>query len=149
MLTVYPEVKEALFEACMDLLCGLGHTPYIQVLTAHNQFIGPRELESEAGMTVFNIGGTAVNHYDVSEDGLTFGAKFKGVHHDMFVPWAALVTIFAKEDFQLHQKFAVDVSDVITVDLPEVEEPVVTLVSSIDKPKPSGASKFRPTLVPK
>jgi stringent starvation protein B len=149
-MTRFPKIKASLYDECLTHICAEGHTPQIAVYTAHPGFEGPRSYESPQGLTIFNLGGKALASYNVNEEGVFFGAKFSGVHNDVFVPWGALVSIFAKEDTTMCQDFSFDIDKSNEVQSPPVkEEPKVKLVHSTDKPKPSGSIRkpFRPKLV--
>ena len=145
-MTRFPKVKEVLYEACLDIICDKGHTPHIEVFTGHPDFIGPRDYESPQQLTVFNIGGKALATYDMNSKGISFGAKFGGVHTDVFVPWDSLARIFAKEDTTLLQNFAINVTGKEEI---VKKEPKIKLVHSNDNPQPSGEIRkpFRPVLV--
>jgi stringent starvation protein B len=151
-MTRFPYVKQALYVGCLEYLCEEGLTPYLEVSTAHPEYIGPRDTESKRGFTVFNISANALVSYLADENGLAFGAKFQGLHRDVFIPWAAIARIYAKEDVKIIQNFVFDMvptSDVDSVVAPLEEEPKIKLVHSTDKPKPSGKARrsFRPKLV--
>lgn len=109
-MTMFDEVKQATFEACLKVICDKGLTPYVEVNTCHPEYTGIRMFESERGTTVFNISGKSIVNYDLNEKGVFFGTSFKGRHENIYIPWKALTRIWAKENVNLLQDFAFDVT---------------------------------------
>lgn len=149
-MTRFPEVKQALFDACLKRICDEGETPQIEVFTGHPAFVGPREYESAKQMTIFNISGKALKYYDADITGINFTASFKGVSTSVYVPWDAVACVFAKEKAStLMQPFAFDIEGAEDLFGVAKKEPEIKLVHTNKDPKPSGEKRkgFKPKLV--
>jgi len=74
-------------------------TPYIIVDANHGHAIVPRQF-IENGKIVLNIGPYAVRNLEVSNDQVTFSARFSGVSMNVEVPVLGVLAIYARENGQ-------------------------------------------------
>ena len=91
-----PSTKPYLIRALHEWCCDNGFTPYISVI-ANDRARVPREFVRD-GQIVLNVGYEATGHLIISNDGITFQARFGGVARDISVPIGNVVAIYAKEN---------------------------------------------------
>ncbi len=86
-----PYLIRAIYEWCTDA----GYTPYLAVeVDDHTQV--PRAYVQD-GKIVLNIGMDAVHNLQLGNEDITCSGRFGGVAHQLIVPVAAVIGIFAKE----------------------------------------------------
>lgn len=74
-------------------------TPHLLIdASADNVFV-PEELVND-GKIVLNIAPSAIEAFDIDDDGITFCARFTGTQHDIYLPINSVVSIYAKETGQ-------------------------------------------------
>ena len=97
-LNVTP-TRPYLTRAIYEWICDNNLTPYLLVdATAANTLV-PTEYVQD-GQIVLNIVPHAVHALHMSNDAITFSARFGGVSRDIYVPFAALLGIYARENGQ-------------------------------------------------
>jgi len=87
-----PYLIRAIYEWCVDN----GFTPYIAVVVDDRTLV-PREYVRD-GQIVLNISGDATSHLNMSNDLISFAARFGGVARDLSVPIGNVVAIYAREN---------------------------------------------------
>lgn len=104
MTSSKPYMIRALYEWIVDNNC----TPHI-VVDAHSAGVMvPQEYVNKNGEIVLNISPGAVQDLSLENDAVGFSARFAGVSHDIYVPCAAVLGIYARENgrgmmFELEQ----------------------------------------------
>ncbi|MBJ7549533.1 ClpXP protease specificity-enhancing factor [Marinomonas ostreistagni] len=73
-------------------------TPYLLVDADFEGAIVPREFVNEEGQIVLNISMNAVRHLHIDKQGVSFEARFSGKPMQVFVPMAAAIALYAKEN---------------------------------------------------
>ena len=96
MTSSRPYLVRALYDWIVDNQC----TPYLLVNTLHDQVSVPQDYVNADGQIVLNISPSAVNDFLMDDHSLSFSARFGGVPTDIFVPSAAIMGIYAKENQQ-------------------------------------------------
>ncbi len=96
MTSSRPYLVRALYDWIIDNQC----TPYILVNALHSQVLVPQDFVNPDGQIVLNVSPTAVSDFVMNDDSLCFSARFGGVPTDIFVPSAAIMGIYAKENQQ-------------------------------------------------
>ena len=91
-----PSTKPYLIRAIHEWCCDNGFTPYIAVIADERTRL-PREFVRD-GQIVLNIGYEATGHLSITNDGITFQARFGGVARDISVPISNVAAIYAKEN---------------------------------------------------
>ena len=91
-----PYLTRALYQWIVDNQC----TPYILVNTLHHQVLVPQDYVNPDGQITLNISPSAVKEFSLGDDNLCFSARFGGVPTDIFVPYSAILGIYAKENQQ-------------------------------------------------
>ncbi len=86
-----PYLIRAIYEWCADH----GLTPYLAVRVDDRTRVPMAYVKD--GEIVLNLSADAVHHLQMGNDNITFGARFGGVPHEIVVPLAAVIGIFAKE----------------------------------------------------
>ncbi|HLU06374.1 MAG TPA: ClpXP protease specificity-enhancing factor [Woeseiaceae bacterium] len=76
-----------------------GHTPHIVVDAAIDGVTVPREHVKD-GKIILNISHSAAHNLKLSNDAVSFRARFSGVPFDVWVPIGAVLGIYAKETGQ-------------------------------------------------
>lgn len=89
-----PYLVRALYEWCTDN----GFTPYVAVLVDESVQV-PREYVKD-GEIVLNISFDATQRLELTNDFISFKARFGGVARDIHVPMDRVVAIYARENGQ-------------------------------------------------
>lgn len=88
-----------LARAIYEWICDNHLTPYLLVdATVANTMVPTEHVQD--GQIVLNIVPHAVHALHMSNDAITFSARFGGVSRDIYVPFAALLGIYARENGQ-------------------------------------------------
>ncbi len=90
-----PYLLRALYEWIADN----GMTPHLLVDAARRSVQVPMHAVKE-GKIVLNIAERAVSRLEMSNDTITFSARFGGVSHSVSVPVGAVLAIYARETGQ-------------------------------------------------
>lgn len=88
-----PYVLRALHEWILDN----GMTPYILVNAEVPDVVVPREYVNE-GKVVLNVAPRAVKNLHISNDFVSFSARFSGAPFEVHVPQNAVLAIYAREN---------------------------------------------------
>jgi stringent starvation protein B len=127
-----PYLVRALYEWIVENNC----TPHLLVNSDFNGVKVPAGYASD-GQIVLNVSPTAVRHLDMDNQAVSFEGRFGGVPQRLYLPVAAIMAIYARENgqgmvFELEQPEIESRGDAGAVDAPPDSEP----------PKPGG----RPSL---
>ncbi len=88
-----------LIRALYEWLADNDLTPYLAVdATIENVMVPSQHIQD--GQIVLNIAMNAVRELDISNEAVTFSARFGGVPQQVYVPAAAVLAIYAKENGQ-------------------------------------------------
>lgn len=90
-----PYIIRALYDWIVDNDC----TPYVLVDATRDGVMVPEQYVKD-GQIVLNISPVAVIDLDISNQSLAFNGRFGGVSTDIYVPIAAVVGIYARENGQ-------------------------------------------------
>ena len=90
-----PYIMRALYEWIVDN----GFTPYVLVDASMDAVIVPSQFVKD-NQIVLNISPDAVVDLTITNEALAFNGRFGGVATDIFVPVAAVVGIYARENGQ-------------------------------------------------
>lgn len=90
-----PYLVRALYEWIVDNDC----TPHMLVNVEHQGVQVPAGFASE-GQIVLNVAPSAVRHLKMDNDAISFEGRFGGIPHSLFVPSAAVMAIYARENGQ-------------------------------------------------
>lgn len=88
-----------LSRAIYEWICDHNLTPYLLVDATQpftdvpNQFVQDSQI-------VLNIAPHAVHRFQMSNDAVSFSARFGGVSKDIYVPFAAVLGLYARENGQ-------------------------------------------------
>lgn len=93
-LSTKPYFIRAIYEWCNDS----GLTPYLAVRVDEQTRV-PKAFVKD-GEIVLNLSMDAVRHLQLGNEEITGGGRFGGVAHQIIVPMAAVIGIFAKETGQ-------------------------------------------------
>lgn len=104
MLLERNDVKHTLMAKCLDVICDMGHTPYLAVDTSHEDYVGPAPM-GDTGIVILSISASATRGFYMDEGGIQFGYSQGGVKASANVPMESVATIFAKEDTDICQAF--------------------------------------------
>ncbi|MBR9910553.1 MAG: ClpXP protease specificity-enhancing factor [Gammaproteobacteria bacterium] len=96
MTSSRPYMIRALYDWIVDNEC----TPYILV-DAHAPGVQvPQQFVNKEGQIVLNIAPTAVMELSIESNFVSFNARFGGIPTDIFVPCAAVLGVYARENGQ-------------------------------------------------
>jgi stringent starvation protein B len=90
-----PYIMRALYEWIVDNDC----TPYVLVDAAVTDVMVPQQFVKDSQI-VLNISPGAVMDLNIANDAMAFNGRFGGVATDIYVPIAAVVGIYARENGQ-------------------------------------------------
>ncbi len=90
-----PYIMRALYEWIVDNDC----TPYVLVDATVADVMVPQQYVKD-GQIVLNISPGAVIELNIGNDAMAFNGRFGGVATDIYVPIAAVVGIYARENGQ-------------------------------------------------
>lgn len=93
MISTRPYLIRAFYEWIVDSEC----TPHI-VVNAEYPHVEVPTAYVESGQIVLNIAMQAVQNLELKNDAITFQARFGGVAHTIYVPVAAVMAIYAREN---------------------------------------------------
>ncbi len=93
MTSTRPYLLRALHEWILDN----GMTPHLLVDAEHEQVQVPKQFV-EDGAIVLNMSTTAVRHLMMTNDEVSFSARFSGTPFEIYVPMTAVKAIYAKEN---------------------------------------------------
>lgn len=93
-ISTKPYLIRAIYDWCTDN----GLTPYLAVQVDANTLVPMAYVKD--GEIVLNLSGGAVRNLQLGNDEITCGGRFGGVPHEIVVPVAAVIGIFAKENGQ-------------------------------------------------
>jgi len=94
MATTKPYLIRAIYEWCADQ----GFTPYLAVNVDARTRV-PRQYVKD-GQIVLNVAADATTQLQMGNEEITFQARFNGVAFPVYVPIAAVVAIYARENGQ-------------------------------------------------
>ena len=90
-----PYLVRALYEWIVDNEC----TPHLLVNAEYPRVQVPQGFASD-GQIVLNVSPSAVRHLHMDNDAVSFEGRFGGVAHSLYVPAAAVLAIYARENGQ-------------------------------------------------
>jgi len=93
MTSSKPYLVRALYEWILDN----DNTPYILVDTSSDQVSIPNGIASD-GKVVLNLAPAAIQNLEMTNDFVSFSARFNGVGEQIFVPVASMLAIYAREN---------------------------------------------------
>ncbi|MCU1725837.1 ClpXP protease specificity-enhancing factor [Pseudomonas sp. 7P_10.2_Bac1] len=128
-----PYLVRALYEWIVDNDC----TPHLLVKSDYPKVQVPQGFASD-GQIVLNVSPSAVRNLHMDNEAVSFDGRFGGVPHTLYVPIAAILGIYARENgqgmmFDLEEAFEVE---------DEIEPDDDTPPPGTEPPRPSG----RPSL---
>jgi len=94
MTSSKPYLIRALYEWIVDNNC----TPHIAVDAHSSGVMVPQEYVNKNGEIVLNVSPGAVQDLNLENDSVSFSARFAGVSHDIYVPSAAVLGVYAREN---------------------------------------------------
>lgn len=138
MTSSRPYLLRALYEWILENSC----TPYILVNAYGAEVMVPQEYVKD-GQIILNISPSAVHDLLMSNDAIEFNGRFAGIPTPVYVPVAAVMGIYARENgqgmvFESEQP-APPPSSPPTV-------PVAPAGKDTDKPAGKGRARQRPSL---
>lgn len=111
MTSSRPYLIKALYEWIVDNRC----TPYLLVSADYPRVQVPAGYAAD-GQVVLNVSPSAVREWHVDKDAISFEARFGGVSHSLYVPFEAVMAIYARENgqgmvFELESEASIDEDD--------------------------------------
>ncbi|WP_130802412.1 ClpXP protease specificity-enhancing factor [Acinetobacter ihumii] len=85
--------------AIYEWICDNQLTPYLMV-DATQPYTSVPEQFIKDGQIILNIAPHAVHQFQMSNEAVTFSARFGGVARDIYVPMSALIGLYARENGQ-------------------------------------------------
>ena len=94
-----PPTRPYLARAIYEWICDNNLTPYLLVDATQPNTRVPEQFIQD-GQIVLNIVPHAVHQLTMSNDAITFSARFGGVSRDIYIPLNAVMGIYARENGQ-------------------------------------------------
>ena len=88
-----------LIRAMHEWMADNGYTPHIVVDTSHDGVSVPREHVKD-GKIILNISDSAAHNLKLTNDAVSFRARFGGVPFDVWAPVRSILGIYARETGQ-------------------------------------------------
>ncbi|MEM7251748.1 MAG: ClpXP protease specificity-enhancing factor [Pseudomonadota bacterium] len=88
-----------LIRAIHEWIIDNGFTPHLVVDATSDDVVVPRQFV-EDGRIVLNVAPSSVRELHISNDEVSFGARFSGTHFDVSLPIANILAIYARENGQ-------------------------------------------------
>lgn len=95
MTSSKPYLLRALYEWIADNDC----TPHLLVDAEWPDVQVPQDYVNE-GQIVLNVASSAVRQLHMDNEAVQFEGRFGGISHDLYLPMAAIVAIYARENGQ-------------------------------------------------
>lgn len=73
------------------------YTPYLMIDATHNDLHAPLQYAQD-GRLVLAASYQATHNLQIDNDAISFAARFGGVSEEVWIPMAAVMAIYAKED---------------------------------------------------
>jgi len=93
MTSSKPYLVRALYEWILDN----DTTPYVLVDTSSDQVLIPEGIASD-GKVVLNLSPAAIQNLEMTNEHISFSARFNGVAEDLYCPISSLLAIYAREN---------------------------------------------------
>jgi stringent starvation protein B len=93
MTSSKPYLVRALYQWILDN----DNTPYILVDASGEQVSIPKGIAND-GKVVLNLAPSAIQNLEMSNEFISFSARFNGVAEQIFVPVPSLLAIYAREN---------------------------------------------------
>jgi stringent starvation protein B len=93
MTSSKPYLVRALYEWILDN----DNTPYILVDTGNDQVLIPNGIASD-GKVVLNLAPAAIQDLEMTNEHVSFSARFNGVAEQIYCPVSSLLAIYAREN---------------------------------------------------
>ena len=93
MTSSKPYLVRALYEWILDN----DTTPYILVDTNNDRVVIPPGIAND-GKVVLNLAPAAIQNLEMTNEHVSFSARFNGVAEDIYCPIASLMAIYAREN---------------------------------------------------
>jgi stringent starvation protein B len=93
MTSSKPYLVRALYEWILDN----DNTPYILVDTGSDQVLIPNGISSD-GKVVLNLAPAAIQDLEMTNEHVSFSARFNGVVEQIYCPVSSLLAIYAREN---------------------------------------------------
>ncbi len=88
-----------LARAIYEWICDNQLTPYLLVDATQPNTMVPEQFVKD-GQIVLNIAPHAVHQFHISNNAISFSARFGGVARDLYIPIQAVLGIYARENSQ-------------------------------------------------
>ncbi|MGE8542037.1 ClpXP protease specificity-enhancing factor [Acinetobacter sp. ANC 3813] len=85
--------------AIYEWICDNQLTPYLLVDATQPNTMVPEQFIQDGQITL-NLAPHAVHAFNMSNDAITFSARFGGVSRDLYIPISAVLGIYARENGQ-------------------------------------------------
>jgi len=89
--------KPYLIRALYQWLLDNQMTPYILADTSSEDVLVPKGVAND-GKVVLNLAPSAIQNLEMTNDFLSFSARFNGVPQDVYCPMPAILAIYAREN---------------------------------------------------
>jgi stringent starvation protein B len=89
-------LKPYLIRATYEWILDNGFTPYVIVRVTEGINVPERYISD--GLVVLNLAPTAVRDFSLTNESISFSARFAGTSYDIYIPIEMIAEIFAREN---------------------------------------------------
>lgn len=104
-------------------------TAYLMIDATHGDVVAPLDYAQE-GRLVLAASYQATKDLHINHESISFAARFGGVSQDVWIPMAAVLGIYAKEDPS--EGFFFDPSEYTNITTPDPEPPIRSGLKFVD-----------------
>lgn len=141
-MTNMTSTRPYLIRAIYEWLIDNDHTPHLLVDAEYDDVVVPQQFVHK-GRIVLNISPSATRNMVIGNDEIVFSARFSGKSTEIFIPPAAVLSIYSKESnlgMEFQQETNQQASNVETTENQSQSTPVVP-------PKPEVGKRPKLTVV--
>lgn len=91
-------LRPYLYSAYYHWIVDSDYVPYLVVNANYPNVDVPREFVNEQGEIVLNLSPNSIGQYVNDDKAISFNARFQGVVRSIYIPFGAMLMIYARED---------------------------------------------------
>lgn len=128
-------LRPYLYNAYYNWLVDNDSTPYLLVNAEFPDVDVPTEFVQD-GRIILNISPRSIGQYIVADEYISFGARFQGMLRDIYIPFGAMVAIYAQETgdgvmFQEEDYYSIEAYQSRTVQPEKMQKPKVKKATTL------------------
>lgn len=93
-------LRPYLYSAYYHWIIDSDYVPYLVVNANYPNVDVPREFVNEQGEIVLNLSPNSIGQYINDNEAISFNARFQGVLRSIYIPFGAMLMLYAREDIE-------------------------------------------------